>query len=152
MEEMEKRGINRIRVERNGFSVELERYTSPPDTREPPPHPPPAHPPEKRSDKSGHLFKSEASPESRRDAEGEPEEGTFVTSPMVGTFYNAASPSDPPFVSVGSKVREESTVCIIEAMKVMNEVKAGVTGTIAQVYIENGRPVEFGSKLFRVTP
>lgn len=74
----------------------------------------------------------------------------FVTSPMVGTFYTAPSPDDPVFVKVGDKVEKGKIVCIIEAMKVMNEVKANVTGIIAEVLIETGQPVEFGTKLFRI--
>lgn len=75
----------------------------------------------------------------------------FVTSPMVGTFYTTPSPDDPVFIKVGDKVEKNTVVCIVEAMKVMNEVKAGVAGTIAEILVENGHPVEFGTKLFRVT-
>lgn len=77
--------------------------------------------------------------------------GTFVTSPMVGTYYTTPSPDDPPFIKVGDKVEKHTVVCIIEAMKVMNEVKAGVSGTISEILVENGHPVEFGTKLFRIT-
>ena len=73
-----------------------------------------------------------------------------VTSPMVGTFYRAASPEAPPFVDVGREVNEDTVVCIIEAMKVMNEIKAEVSGVIAEVVAENGKPVQFGQALFRV--
>ena len=75
---------------------------------------------------------------------------TYVTSPMVGTFYTSPSPEDPPFVKVGDKIDKNTVVCIIEAMKVMNEIKANVTGTVAEVLVETGQPVEFGSKLFRI--
>jgi len=74
----------------------------------------------------------------------------YVTSPMVGTFYSSAAPDEPAFVKAGSTVDKNSVVCIIEAMKVMNEVNAGVTGVVAEVLIENGQPVEFGTKLFRI--
>jgi acetyl-CoA carboxylase biotin carboxyl carrier protein len=77
-------------------------------------------------------------------------EGKFITSPMVGTFYRTPSPEDPAFVKVGDKVDENTVVCIVEAMKVMNEVKAGVSGVIAEICLDNGHPVEFGSKLFRI--
>lgn len=77
--------------------------------------------------------------------------GTFVTSPMVGTFYAAPSPEDPPFVKIGDKIEKNTVVCIIEAMKVMNEVKAGVAGTVVEVLVESGHPVEFSTKLFRIT-
>ncbi|MCX6988159.1 MAG: acetyl-CoA carboxylase biotin carboxyl carrier protein [Chlamydiae bacterium] len=77
-------------------------------------------------------------------------DGKFITSPMVGTFYKTPSPEDPVFVKVGDKVEENTIVCIIEAMKVMNEVKAGVSGVIAEICLDNAHPVEFGSKLFRI--
>ncbi len=73
-----------------------------------------------------------------------------VVSPMVGTFYRAASPESPSFTDIGKSVTEESVVCIIEAMKVMNEIKAEVSGEIVEVVAENGKPVQFGQVLFRV--
>ena len=73
-----------------------------------------------------------------------------IVSPMVGTFYRAASPDAPSFVEVGKAVTEETVVCIIEAMKVMNEIKAETSGVIAEVLAENGKPVQFGQALFRV--
>ncbi len=73
-----------------------------------------------------------------------------ISSPMVGTFYRAASPESPPFVDVGREVNEDTVVCIIEAMKVMNEIKAEVNGVIAEVVAENGKPVQFGQVLFKV--
>ena len=73
-----------------------------------------------------------------------------ISSPMVGTFYATASPDSPPYVAVGQEVTEDTVVCIIEAMKVMNEIKAEVRGVIAEVVAENGKPVQFGQALFRV--
>ena len=73
-----------------------------------------------------------------------------IVSPMVGTFYRTASPDALPFVDVGKTVMEETVVCIIEAMKVMNEIKAETSGVIAEVVVENGKPVQFGQVLFRV--
>jgi acetyl-CoA carboxylase biotin carboxyl carrier protein len=73
-----------------------------------------------------------------------------IVSPMVGTFYRASSPESPPFVDVGKEVTEETVVCIIEAMKVMNEIKAETKGVIAEVVAEGGKPVQFGQVLFRV--
>jgi acetyl-CoA carboxylase biotin carboxyl carrier protein len=73
-----------------------------------------------------------------------------IVSPMVGTFYRAGSPETQPFVDVGKEVSEESVVCIIEAMKVMNEIKAETKGVIAEIVAENGKPVQFGQVLFRV--
>ncbi len=74
----------------------------------------------------------------------------FVTCPFVGTFYRAPSPDAPNFVEIGSVIREGQTLCIVEAMKIMNEIEADVAGTIVEVLSENGKPVEFGQKLFRV--
>jgi acetyl-CoA carboxylase biotin carboxyl carrier protein len=73
-----------------------------------------------------------------------------VTSPMVGTFYLSPSPDAPPYVEVGQEVDAETVVCIIEAMKVMNEIKAEVKGVITEIVAENAKPVEFGQKLFAV--
>ena len=73
-----------------------------------------------------------------------------IVSPMVGTFYRAGSPESPPFADIGKEITEESVVCIIEAMKVMNEIKAETSGVIAEVVAENGKPVQFGQVLFRV--
>lgn len=77
-------------------------------------------------------------------------QGHYVESPMVGTFYSAPAPDQPDFVKVGDRVSENTTVCIIEAMKVMNEVKAGKSGTIEEVLLNSSDPVEFGTKLFRI--
>jgi acetyl-CoA carboxylase biotin carboxyl carrier protein len=73
-----------------------------------------------------------------------------IVSPMVGTFYRSASPDGAPFVDVGKSVTEDTVVCIIEAMKVMNEIKAETSGVVAEVMAENGKPVQFGQVLFRV--
>lgn len=73
-----------------------------------------------------------------------------IVSPMVGTFYRAPSPDSPPYIDVGQQVTEETVVCLIEAMKVMNEIKAEMKGTIVEVLLENNKPVEFGQPLFRI--
>ena len=75
-----------------------------------------------------------------------------INSPMVGTFYASPAPDAPPYVSVGKVVTPESVVCIIEAMKVMNEIKAEMSGTITEILVESGKPVEFGKPLFRIRP
>ncbi|HEY4371286.1 MAG TPA: acetyl-CoA carboxylase biotin carboxyl carrier protein [Burkholderiales bacterium] len=74
--------------------------------------------------------------------------GFVVKSPMVGTFYRSSSPSSPAFADIGSKVAEGDTVCIIEAMKLMNEIPAEKSGTVTQILVENGQPVEYGQPLF----
>jgi acetyl-CoA carboxylase biotin carboxyl carrier protein len=89
------------------------------------------------SDNSSHLAKEEKS-------------GQYITAPLVGTFYTSALPEDDLFVKVGQTVQEDTVLCIIEAMKVMNEVKAKVSGKIVEILVENGHPVEFGTKMFRI--
>lgn len=81
-----------------------------------------------------------------------PEEpaGTPFLSPMVGTFYSAASPESEPFAVVGTTVKPDSVLCIIEAMKVMNEIKAETSGKVVEVLVENGEPVEFGQPLYLI--
>lgn len=79
-------------------------------------------------------------------------EGPEVKSPMIGTFYRKPSPDADSYVEVGSVVEPDTVVCIIEAMKVMNEIKAEVKGTIAEVLVEDGKPVEYGQALFRIEP
>lgn len=74
----------------------------------------------------------------------------YVKSPMVGTFYRSPSPDSPSFADVSTKVEEKSVVCIIEAMKIMNEIQAETKGTVVEVLVENGQPVEYGQRLFKV--
>ena len=83
-----------------------------------------------------------------------PDEPTYPTidSPTVGTFYSAPSPDDPPFVKVGQAVSPDSVVCIVEAMKVFNQIQAETAGTIVEVLVEDGDAVEFGQPLFRIQP
>jgi acetyl-CoA carboxylase biotin carboxyl carrier protein len=75
-------------------------------------------------------------------------EGYVVKSPMVGTFYRSSAPGSPPFVEIGSEVKEGATLCIIEAMKLLNEIDTDKGGVVKQILIENGQPVEFGQPLF----
>lgn len=156
---MEKAGIKKLSIkEKTGYELHLERHEEHPVQVAPSayaPHPapaafmPPAHPhrlPE-------HVSHFPAHPSEEKPASGKSEtkvEGQHITSPMVGTFYMAPSPDDPPFIKVGDRVEENTVVCIIEAMKVMNEVKAGKKGTVAEICLDNGHPVEFGTKLFRI--
>jgi acetyl-CoA carboxylase biotin carboxyl carrier protein len=78
--------------------------------------------------------------------------GVMIESPMVGTYYSSSSPDAPPFISVGSQVRADSTVCVIEAMKVFTDIPAGVSGIVAEILVKNGQPVEYGQSLFRINP
>jgi acetyl-CoA carboxylase biotin carboxyl carrier protein len=78
--------------------------------------------------------------------------GIVIESPMVGTFYSSSTPEAPPFVNVGSTIRPDATVCIIEAMKVFTDIPAGVSGTITEILVKSGQTVEYGQPLFRVNP
>ena len=78
------------------------------------------------------------------------EDESYITSPIVGTFYAAPSPDAKAFVKVGDRVKAGQTVCILEAMKLMNEIESDFDGEIAEIYVENGQPVEYGQKLFRI--
>jgi acetyl-CoA carboxylase biotin carboxyl carrier protein len=78
--------------------------------------------------------------------------GHIVTSPFVGTFYRSPAPDQPPFVEVGTVVRKGQVLCIVEAMKLMNEIESDVAGKVAEVLVENAQPVEFGQPLFRIEP
>jgi acetyl-CoA carboxylase biotin carboxyl carrier protein len=75
-----------------------------------------------------------------------------ITSPMVGTFYSAPAPDEPPFVEVGDRVSKGQTVCIIEAMKLMNEIEAETSGRIVEILVDNAQPIEYGQLLMRVDP
>ena len=75
-----------------------------------------------------------------------------IRSPMVGTYYASSAPDAPPFVAIGSAIQPDTTVCIIEAMKVFTDIPAGVSGTISEILVKNGQPVEFDQPLFRVIP
>lgn len=97
-----------------------------------------------------HAAAEPAQQQQQKPAEAQQPEGKFITSPVVGTFYVTLDPKSPPCVKVGDTVDPNTVVGVIEAMKVMNEVKAGVSGVIAEVLVENGHPVEYDTKLFRV--
>jgi acetyl-CoA carboxylase biotin carboxyl carrier protein len=91
-------------------------------------------------------------PAPKADAKAADKPGTMVNSPFVGTFYRAPSPESPPFVEVGAKVKKGQTLCIVEAMKLMNEIESEVDGTVAEIFVQNAAPVEFSEPLFRIVP
>ncbi|MCH9625008.1 MAG: Biotin carboxyl carrier protein of acetyl-CoA carboxylase [Chlamydiales bacterium] len=135
---MERMKIKRVAFKKDDFEIEIEKesvgapvqpvhYAPVPTTHE------------------------QMAPQPALQAVQEPKKGVFVTSPMVGTFYAASSPEDPSFVKVGDTIEKGSIVCIIEAMKVMNEVKSEVSGKVEEILIKNGEPVEFGTEMFKIT-
>ena len=147
---MRKNDLSKFEMEKNGFKIKLEKGTS----NQPILTAPIALAPGLSAGAPASAASSKAAPteSAASGAESATKGGPFkdVTSPMVGTFYRSPSPESPPFVDVGAKVTEDSVVCIIEAMKVMNEIKAETSGVIAEILVENGKPVQFGQALFRV--
>lgn len=134
---MEDRGLTRVRVEEpDGTAVELERASAAQPVAVPMPMP-------------GAVTAPAVAPVAMPAAAPEPE-GTEVTAPMVGVFYAAPAPGDEPFVRVGSKVKAGETLCIIEAMKVLNEVTAEADGEVLEICVADGDLVEFGSCLMRI--
>lgn len=154
MAAMERAGIKKLTIkQKGGDEVHLERHEeTAPASQAPVAFYPPvyAHPPAREPEAPRPHSHKPPHEEPAAAAKKEEKPGKFVVAPLVGTFYAAASPDDPHFVKVGDRVEENTVVCIIEAMKVMNEVKAGVSGTIAEVMVDNAHPVEFGTKLFRI--
>lgn len=134
---MEDRGLTRVRVEEpDGTAVELERASAAQPVAVPMPMP-------------SAMAAPVAAPTVAPAAAPEPK-GTEVTAPMVGVFYAAPTPGDEPFVHVGSKVKAGETLCIIEAMKVLNEVTAEADGEVLEICVADGDLVEFGSCLMRI--
>ena len=135
-------GSTQIRLRRRGHEPAPAGYAYPPSTGLAPP--PPTYLPNPTA---------APTPTSSTPANAAPSPaGVVIESPMVGTYYSSSSPEAPSFVSVGSVVRPEATVCIIEAMKVFTDIPAGVSGTITEVLVKSGQPVEYGQPLFRVNP
>jgi acetyl-CoA carboxylase biotin carboxyl carrier protein len=141
IELMEKHDLSVFEIEKEGFRLKLQKGPTAPTAA--------AAPPAVIIPSKALTGSSETTPAIPKPIESKPPLKEIV-SPMVGTFYRAGSPDGAPFVDVGKTVSEETVVCIIEAMKVMNEIKAEISGVIAEVVAENGKPVQFGQVLFRV--
>lgn len=105
---------------------------------------------EVRREKGAVVSQSPSPPVTQSPGEVEEEGVVVITSPMVGTFYRAPSPDAPPFVEVGDEVEPGKVVCIIEAMKLFNEIETEVKGAITKILVENGQPVEYGQKLMLI--
>ncbi len=131
---MKKNDLSVFEIEKDGFRLKLQKGPANQTTTPAPPI----------------IVSAPKSPTTAAEAAIATDKLKDIVSPMVGTFYRAGSPDGAPFVDVGKTVTEETVVCIIEAMKVMNEIKAETSGVIAEVVAENGKPVQFGQVLFRV--
>jgi acetyl-CoA carboxylase biotin carboxyl carrier protein len=144
---MKRYDLTELNIRDGQFQVRLRRRGS--DLPLPAPSPPHgAHPSGTHHDL---LIGQPAAPSPAPRPAAEPQT-IVIKSPMVGTYYASSAPDSPPFVTAGSVVHPESTVCIIEAMKVFTDIPAGVSGAIAEVLVKNGQPVEFDQPLFRVIP
>lgn len=137
IELLEESGIAELEIQEGEESVRISRHGShAPAPAAPPAQAPAAQPAPAVAEETG-----------GGEAGGGLPSGHLVESPMVGTFYSASSPSSPPFVEVGQSVKAGETICIIEAMKILNQIEADVSGTVKAILVENGSPVEFGEPL-----
>lgn len=145
IELLDESGIAEIEITEGEESVRISRVSrATPPAQHAPAYPPPPPAPV-----------ASAAPASQGAAAATPasepeEDGYAVTAPMVGTFYSSSSPGSPPFVQVGDRVKQGDVLCIVEAMKMMNQIEAEVSGTIKAAKVQNGEPVEYGQVLFLI--
>jgi acetyl-CoA carboxylase biotin carboxyl carrier protein len=144
------RGIGGVEIEQAGLKVRIDGKSAPQPQvihsyagNQPaaPPPPPPAPPPPTAAEKAATVKAEEDAAEAGLH---------IITSPIVGTFYRSANPESEPFVNVGDRISKGQVLCIIEAMKLMNEIESDVDGVITRIYPQNGQPIEYGEKLFAV--
>jgi acetyl-CoA carboxylase biotin carboxyl carrier protein len=141
---MKKNDLAVFKLERDGFKIELEAQRSPSPAIVLPHNVAASGPLPHAGPLPGNVAESVSTPTGPSTPLKE------IVSPMVGSFYRAPSPDSAPYVEVGQEINEESLVCIIEAMKVMNEIKAEIKGVVVEILVENGTPVQFGQPLIRV--
>jgi acetyl-CoA carboxylase biotin carboxyl carrier protein len=156
IELLRENGLAELELENEGFRVRLRRESAaagPASVADSPPHapapvsvPPPAQPVPPPAHGPTHPG-TQASTAASQD-----QDLHIIPSPIVGTFYRSPSPAADPFVKIGSNVESETVVCIIEAMKLMNEIQAEASGEVVKIYVENGQPVEYGQPLFGIKP
>jgi acetyl-CoA carboxylase biotin carboxyl carrier protein len=137
---LEERDLSVFELEIEGFKIKIGRGQPPSIQLD---SPVPANPPEGFD--PGPVPVEQESRESKNDLH-------IISSPMVGTFYRAPDPSSPPFVEIGESGQKNQTLCIIEAMKLMNEIESDVDGVLEEIFVQNGKPVEYGKKLFSIRP
>jgi acetyl-CoA carboxylase biotin carboxyl carrier protein len=141
-------GLAELELENSGFRVRLRResamaeWTRPVEASATAPAPAPAPPPAPSGPSHPGTQATTAASQDQNIH--------IIPSPIVGTFYRSASPTAEPFVKIGSNVEQDSVVCIIEAMKLMNEIQAEETGEVVKIYVQNGQPVEYGQPLFGI--
>jgi len=135
---LEERNLSVFELEIEGFKIKISRGQPPMLVPETPASPLPS--PEKEAKPATDTVEAHESPNDLH----------YISSPMVGTFYRAPDPSSPPFIEIGEPVEKNQTLCIIEAMKLMNEIESDVDGVLEEIYVQNGKPVEYGKKLFAI--
>jgi len=139
---MEEKNLSHFELEVEGLKIKISKNVASASASEPAPAPQPSQDPEAKSNNTP--------------LEATLQEGKndlyYITSPMVGTFFSAPGPSSPPFVEIGDAVKKNQTLCIIEAMKLMNEIESEIDGILTKSFIENGKPVEYGQRLFAIQP
>jgi acetyl-CoA carboxylase biotin carboxyl carrier protein len=142
--------LDELRIDMPDFRLHVRRGGTPPPAAEPQP----ASAPERRAEPAPGASAAAPAPEPAAPAPATASANGAATidAPMLGTFYRASAPGEQPFVDVGSKVDADTVVCLIEVMKMMNSVKAGVAGTVVEVCASNAQLVEYGEPLFRVDP
>lgn len=138
---LEEKDLSVFELEIGGLKVKIARNCTPPAPPVPPVEANAATTPETAAAAEALILAAEA-------AKGH----HLITSPMVGTFYRAPDPTSAPFTDIGETVKKGQTLCIIEAMKLMNEIEADVDGTVVEIYVENAKSVEYGQKLFAILP
>jgi acetyl-CoA carboxylase biotin carboxyl carrier protein len=138
--------LDELRIDMPDFRLHVRRGGAPPPAVEPQPAAP------ERRDEPAPSAAAAPAPEPAAPATASANGAATIDAPMLGTFYRASAPGEQPFVDVGSKVDADTVVCLIEVMKMMNSVKAGVAGTVVEVCAANAQLVEYGEPLFRVDP
>jgi len=139
---LEEKHLTEFELEVEGFKIKISRALSQPETAAKAAAPASNAPSESAQPKAQTVPTTAEAPDKFH----------YITSPMVGTFYRAPNPTSPSFVEIGEDVKKSQTLCIIEAMKLMNEIESDVDGIVAEIYVENGKPVEYGQRLFAIQP
>lgn len=155
IELVSEKGFAEFEIERQGFRLRISRFKDQSNSRVQPIVPPvvvtsPLHVPLELPAAAGGDANSQSATENAAPIPGPATDLHMIRSPIVGTFYRAPSPTSEPFVRIGDRVEPDTVVCVIEAMKLMNEIQADVSGTVVEIHVENAQPVEYGQPLFSI--
>lgn len=146
------RGLEGVEIDRSGFKVKIDGRTRKAETAVAPPAPAAAPAAQPAAAAPAAAGAPAPEPVEASESSETADAGHVVPSPIVGTFYEAPNPESPPYVRVGDRVEKGQVLCIVEAMKLMNEIESDVSGVLVEVFPKNGQPVEFGEPLFAVQP